>query len=299
MKGIAVTMLAADSQDFAEFHRSEILNLTVKNIVPVQLGSEWILVPDIPKTGWMNRIPVRNRIRFQLVPDLDLDTVIRETRKMGDEAVLYNRFFAPADGIGLIGIGTDWWFEAWVNSQRTGSTWKAGNEEIMYDPENHPFYIPVKKGENLLTVRVRRGASSWCFTCAPLPFRMIPYPAVLQGPWLTHPDADGISIRFFTAGKIAAGVEYRRTGTKTWKTVWDHVHGQIRRAEFHAVHLSGLRGDASYDYRIVMLDPADLKNQVYSPSRKFRLPGRRKEKFSFFFTADLQFPVEKQRRILQ
>ena len=299
MKGIAVTMLAADSQDFADSRRNEILNLTAKNIVPVQLGSEWILVPGIPKNGWTNRIPVRNRIRFQLVPDLDLDTVIRETREMGDEAVLYNRFFAPADGIGLIGIGTDWWFDAWVNSQRTGSTWKAGNEEIMYDPENHPFYIPVKKGENLLTVRVRRGASSWCFTCAPLPFRMIPHPAVLQGPWLTHPDADGISIRFFTAGKIAAGVEYRRTGTKTWKTVWDHAHGQIRRAEFHAVHLSGLRGDASYEFRIVMLDPADLKNKLYSPTRKFRLPGRRKEKFSFFFTADLQFPIEKQRRILR
>ena len=299
MKVTAVTMLADDTQDFAASHRNEILSLTGKTFVPVQLGSEWILVPGIPKDGWANRIPARNRTRFQLTPDLDLDTLVPGSRKMGDEAVLYNRFFAPSDGIGLIGIGTDWWFDARVNGQLCGSTWKTGNEEIIYDPENHPFYIPVKKGENLLTVRVRRGASSWCFTCAPLSFRMIPYPAVLQGPWLTHPDADGISIRFFTAGKIAAGVDYRRTGTKTWKTVWDHAHGQIRRAEFHAVHLSGLRGEASYEYRIVMLDPADLKNKVYSPTRKFRLPGRRKEKFSFFFTADLQFPVEKQHKILR
>ena len=100
MKGIAVTMHAADSQDFADLRRNEILNLTAKNIVPVQLGSEWILVPGTPKDGWTDRISVRNRIRFQLTPNLDLDTVIRETRKMGDEAVLYNRFFAPADGIG-------------------------------------------------------------------------------------------------------------------------------------------------------------------------------------------------------
>ena len=298
---LAATLgLTADTQDFAAAHRNEILSLTEKTIVPVQLGSEWILIPGTPKDGWTDRIPVRNRTCFQLKPDLDLDTLVRGTRKMGDEAVLYNRFFASSDGIGLIGIGTDWWFEAWVNGRHAGSTWKTGNKEIIFDPENHPFYIPVRKGENLLAVRVRRGSdTSWKFTCAPLPFRMIPYPAVLQGPWLTHPDADGISIRFFTAGKIAAGVEYRRTGTKTWKTVWDHAHGQIRRAAFHAVHLSGLRGDASYEYRIVMLDPANLKNQMYSPTRKFRLPGRRKEKFSFFFTADLQFPEEKQRRILR
>jgi len=145
MKGIAVTMLAADSQGFADSRRNEILNLTAKNIVPVQLGSEWILVREIPQNGWTNRIPVRNRIRFQLTTDLDLDTLIRGTRKMGDEAVLYNRFFAPSDGIGLIGIGADWWFEAWVNGQHCGSTWKNGNQEIIFDPEKPSILHPGQK----------------------------------------------------------------------------------------------------------------------------------------------------------
>ena len=296
----AAQLAAAGSLDFAQSHRDEILHLTGKTLVPVQLGSEWQMSVGSPQDGWMNRIQGKKRIRFSLTENFDLDTLISGEKKMGDEAVLYNRFYAPADGIGLIGIGTDWWFEAWVNGQRCGSTWKTGNDEMIFDPENHPFYIPVKKGENLLAVRVRRGNASWNFLCSALPFRMIPYPAVLQGPWLTHPDADGISIRFFTAGKIAAGIEYRRTGTKQWKTVWDHAHGQIRRSEFHAVHLAGLRGGSDYEYRIVMLDPADLKTKVYSPrTGKFSLPGSRKKKFSFFFTADLQFTFEKQRKILR
>ena len=293
-------MTVDETPDFADSHRDEILRLTGRNLVPVQLDPEWFMIPGVPKDGWMTRIPERNRIRFQLTPDLDLDTLTGKTGKIGDEAVLYNRFFAPADGIGLIGIGVDWWFEAMVEGQRTGSTWKNGNEDMVFDPENHPFYIPVKKGKNLLAVRVRRGGASWRFTCGPLSFRMIPFPAVMQGPWLTHPDADGISIRFFTAGKIAAGVEYRRQGTKTWKTAWDHAHGQIERSEFHAVHLSGLRGETVYEYRIVMLDPSDLKTRVYAPhTGKFRIPGSRKEKFSFFFTADLQFPYEKQRKTIR
>ncbi|MBO4631676.1 MAG: hypothetical protein J5858_07110, partial [Lentisphaeria bacterium] len=194
-------MTVDETPDFADSHRDEILCLTGRNLVPVQLDPEWFMIPGMPKDGWMTRVPARNRIRFQLTPNLDLDTLTGKTGKIGDEAVLYNRFFAPADGIGLIGIGVDWWFEAAVAGQRTGSTRKNGNEDMVFDPENHPFYIPVEKGKNLLAVRVRRGGASWRFTCAPLSFRMIPFPAVMQGPWLTHPDADGISIRFFTAGK--------------------------------------------------------------------------------------------------
>ena len=35
---------------------------------------------------------------FQLTFELDLDTLMPGERKLGDEAVLYNRFYAPADG---------------------------------------------------------------------------------------------------------------------------------------------------------------------------------------------------------
>ena len=290
----------SDAADFSVRHRTEILQLTAGTLVPIRLHSEWDLCPGVPPSGWMNGKTGKKKTVFQLTPELDLDTLMPGERKLGDEAVLYNRFYAPADGIGLIGIGTDWWFEAWSNGQRCASTWETGNSDMIFDAENHPFHIPVRQGGNLLAVRVRRGAASWRFDCSPLPFRRIPFPAVLQGPWLTDPDADGIGIRFFTMGKIAAGTEYRRTGTQEWKIAWEHAHGQIPRREFHAVHLSGLRGGSEYEYRIVMLDPSDCETMVHGRRiRKFFIPGDKKSGFSFFFTADLQYEPVKQRKLLR
>ncbi len=80
---LAATLgLTADTQDFAASHLNEILSLTEKTIVPVQLGSEWILVPGSPKDGWTDRIPARNRFNrnfaecFFGLPELDLDSVV-------------------------------------------------------------------------------------------------------------------------------------------------------------------------------------------------------------------------------
>ena len=55
-------------------------------------------MPGVPLSGWMNGKQGKKITVFQLTPELDLDTLMPGERKLGDEAVLYNRFYAPADG---------------------------------------------------------------------------------------------------------------------------------------------------------------------------------------------------------
>ena len=85
--------------DFSVKHRTEILQLTARTLVPVRLHSEWHLCPGVPSSGWMNGKQGKKKTVFQLTPELDLDTLMPGERKLGDEAVLYNRFYAPADGM--------------------------------------------------------------------------------------------------------------------------------------------------------------------------------------------------------
>ena len=110
-----------------------------------------------------------------------------------------------------------------------------------------------------------------------------------------------MSIRFVTCGKIGSGIQFRKRGEKNWQTRWDHLHGQILRRTFHKIHLSGLEKGAEYEYRIIMLDPEKPEKQTYAENGKiytFRVPDERQNEFSFFYTADLQFPLQRQKQLL-
>ena len=103
----------------------------------------------------------RNGIPFSLKKNLiDLDSLIGKKSPAGTEAVLYNRFQADRDGVAQLGIGCDWWFEAYSNGIACTSTMESGNETNHFAPANNPFFLPVRKGENLLAIRVRRGSDS-------------------------------------------------------------------------------------------------------------------------------------------
>ena len=280
---------------------SEIRKITESSLVKVTLNPEWSFVPGAPEPDWQNRF--ESGIPFRMEDELfDLDALTQPPSPVLSDAVVYNRFHADRAGIAQLGVGCDWWCEVFVNGQACVSTFPDGNGTGAYSPENNPFFLPVKKGENLLAIHVRRGTAGWTFSFGRVRFRMPDIPEIQYGPWLGNPDSGKMSIRFVTCGDVASGVEYRECGTEQWQLQWDHIHGQLKRRPFHVIHLSGLKEGAQYEYRIVMLDPRDPERRRYADAGhvyKFRVPDSGRKEFSFFYTADLQFLPEEQMRILE
>ncbi len=273
----------------------DILKLESSDVRPAVLNRQWFWIAGTPAEGWQDAVPA-NATPVQLTKSrIDLDAVTGRQNPEGAEGVLYNEFEADEDGIMQLGIGCDWWFEAFCNGIPCYTTFPGGNDSPAYVPADHPFLIPVKAGRNRLAVRVRRGSQSWQFACGMAPFRLPEMAAIQYGPWISNPDAGRMSIRFGTAGHIGSGIEFRRHGGRDdWQCRWDQRHGQILRRKFHAIHLPNLEEGARYDYRVVMIDPDQPEQKLYGDTHTFRVPDSRQTDFSFFFTADLQFPPEQQ-----
>lgn len=302
--GLSITALsAADKKlDFSTTHEPEIRKLLQSDgegMADIVLPTVWYAVQGKPNADWMHT-PGKGG-SLTLPRECNLDKVLKKKGKLYDEIILYNRFTSAHDGIALIGIGCDWWFEAHVNGVLCASTLDTvmGNGSGNFAPSNNPIFIPVKKGENLLAVRVRRGAASWTFCCDQVSIGEVNRPEIRLGPWLGDPGAGKMGIRFLTCGKIGAGVEFRKKGDSAWKVEYDQIQGQIRRRSFHKVHLSGLTEGALYEYRVLMLDPKDPFLKVRGKTETFRVPDSSRTDYSFFFTADLQFPAERQKTLLQ
>ena len=283
---------------FSAAHHSEVAKLTEESLVPILLDEDWRFAPVPEEDGWQNG-PAHGEL-FQLKDQqLNLDELPPGPKQFKDQLILYNVFQAQSSGIAVLGTATDWWFDAFVNGERCFSTSAKGNDVDCFTPKINRYYIPVRKGENLLAIRVTRGSSpSWMFGCGAVS-GLAPFAVVKNGPWLTHPDQDGMCIRFITQGEVPAGVEYRRQGANEWNVAWDEADGQIRLADFHRVRISGLE-PGKYEYRIVLLEPLDYRISKHLPEiRSFTIPARDNAAFSFLFTADLQFTAEPQRSILR
>ena len=303
---VAVLCAQDHQADFIIANRDFFKKVTPMELVQVKLSRTWVHAPKASAEKWAEKLHPGKTFRMPENNKIDLDTFFSKLPEKNKAITyLYNEFTAEKDGIAQIGIGCDWWFEAACNGKIYCSTFKSGNGSGSFAPANNPFFIPVKKGRNLLAVKVRRGGYTWNFTCGNVNFT--PPPQVLAelaaGPWLTHPDTGEITVRFATAGKLHAGVEVREAGKpETAKIKWDALSGVIRNADFHAVRLKNLTPGKRYEYRVVLLHPRDLRQIVYPQGETFHSytsPAEKLEKYSFLFVADLQFPPEKQQRIFR
>ena len=266
-------------------------------LIPVTFGEKWIFVSGKPQKNWQNQIQTGKE--FRLTGVVLLDDVSGSVNRPGDEAVLYHKFYAPADGIAQIGIGCDWYFECFVNGRLCADTWQRGNGTVAFSPENHPFLIPVKKGENLLAIRTKRDGGNWQFTAAPLSGMQTRICALPEPPWTGFMGRERIGISFRTIGRIGAGIQYRTAGKTQWQTVWDSRLGRITRRIFHKVFLKDLTPGTTVEYRVVMIDPEEPESRHYSRIYKVTLPEENRSEYSFFFTADHQFGPGKLREHFQ
>lgn len=92
--------------------------------------------------------------------------------KNKDAAIFFNEFQASKDGMMQLGASADWWFDFYINGKQAYSTMKSGgNSSHRFIPGDHVFNIPVKKGRNLIVVKVLSGSEGWKFACGKVPFK--------------------------------------------------------------------------------------------------------------------------------
>jgi hypothetical protein len=87
---------------------------------------------------------------------LDLAPFLNGTAE-GKTAFVYAALETDQDGQAVIGIGADWWFEAWVDGKQIGNTLLAGNGCQPVSSADHVFRVQLSKGTHLLAVRFISG----------------------------------------------------------------------------------------------------------------------------------------------
>ena len=124
-----------------------------------------------------------------------------------------------------------------------------------------------------------------------------PQAQVLHGPWLmAGPKADAMTVCFVTDGPVAAGVDFRPSGTEEWTRRWNTLGGQARLdTATHRIVLDGLRAGAGYEYRLALLQPgeeniAGTHAEIILPERYgFTALASDARAHRFFVLGDTQF----------
>ena len=76
-------------------------------------------------------------------------------------AMLYQELESPKDEDVIVGMGADWWFDFYCNGKLIFSTFPGGNRVNEFSPDNNQFILPLKKGKNLLAIRLHSGTWGW------------------------------------------------------------------------------------------------------------------------------------------
>ena len=215
-----------------------------------------------------------------------------------------------------LGVGADWWFEAYCNGRITGGTLLAGGN-TAYPPAAHDNIVALdfKKGKNIAVVLVQSG-SIGLFTTAVgmMPSdtpaarisrrneleELLPSKAELRhGPWLIAPNVGSITIGVLTDGYVAGvGVEYRVAGSSQWQQKWDTLGGVLRNdSDSHRITLENLQPGAKYEYRILL---ASGNNKFKTlKTHTFTVAPDDDRTFSFMVSGDTQFSIGKRGQLLK
>lgn len=105
--------------------------------------------------------PVRGRRVQPAAYAIDLD---RLAGGHGERwlAALFAEIDSPQEQTVTIGSSADWWMAWYVNGQPVYNTLNGGNG-AGFGITDHTFAIPLKKGRNLLAVKVYSGSGGWRF----------------------------------------------------------------------------------------------------------------------------------------
>ncbi len=134
--------------------------IRMDKIAELKLSKQWKMVL---KNAPVNHIPADAQSVELKENSIDLASHFKGTPKQ--PAVFYNLIQSENDCRMAIGISADWYFECFINGKKVYDTLKNGNLSNLFIPSDHIFRIPVKKGNNLLAIRVLSGSAGWRFVC--------------------------------------------------------------------------------------------------------------------------------------
>ena len=147
-------------------------------LLPLELPQEWTLFCPESSDGLdlesLNSIPAAlhdapgRRVRF----DDYAFSVDRGLTKSGPAIFMYE-FDSDHEGLMQAGGGADWFWNLTINGQPVLDRLKSGNQAGPITHRNHTFYLPVKKGRNIVVAKVLRGSNGWKFAYGPVPFTVL------------------------------------------------------------------------------------------------------------------------------
>lgn len=118
---------------------------------------------------------------------------------------------------------------------------------------------------------------------------MIHAQKVVHGPFISSPDRDSVKISWGTAGLVPSYIEYREKGSHAVprRQSSGYAHGILYHNNFHYVHLTGLEPGKEYEYEIFTMKPVLLTPESSGVKHTFIMPGKDKDRFSFFCITDI------------
>ena len=143
--------------------RTELSDISVTEVAakPLKPGDTWKLFLHDP--GVYDRIPDDScravTVPFQPVPGKR--HVIDFGKPGGQCAALYQEFDSAEEYSARLGFSADYFMEIFLNGKSIYSTMGGGNGSTQFSTSDHIVTLPVKKGRNLLAIRVRSGSGGW------------------------------------------------------------------------------------------------------------------------------------------
>lgn len=158
---------------FMAFQAFQGLNAT-ETVLPLKLKNYWKVFLNVKPPTSFTSVPASlpgtdgGAVKPKMVT-LTNDTVdlgkLKGSFQAGDVAVLYNAFHSDKAGVAKAGVSADYWMKVYVNGNVVVDTMGKGNGSSSYVPNDHPFNMPIVKGDNLIVAVVRSGSAGWRFVC--------------------------------------------------------------------------------------------------------------------------------------
>ncbi|MBP5233798.1 MAG: tyrosine-protein phosphatase [Planctomycetes bacterium] len=167
--------IAAHEKTAAEFQK--IID-GKETLVPYAMGAEWtVFLPNKPRlsaaecaaVAALNAIPAT--LMDAPATKMKADAAGEIAFKLDEEwkpAVLLQEFTAARDGLMLIHVGADWYWQLAVNGQVVCDRATIGTQRAVRR-ENHPLLLPVRQGRNVVSVVVMSGSAGWKWCCGDMP----------------------------------------------------------------------------------------------------------------------------------
>lgn len=144
-------------------------------LLPLALPQEWTLFcpESADNLGLENLSAIPHELAgapARMVRFTDYAFLLDRALTKSGPAIFMYEFDSDHAGLMQAGGGADWFWSVQINGEPVIDLLKAGNQAGPITHRNHTFYLPVKKGRNIVVAKVLRGSNGWKFAYGPVPF---------------------------------------------------------------------------------------------------------------------------------